>query len=263
MRLLSDTIVLGLMLAGFAAQAAPDVPGNKSTNAALPTGSAGIAGDLHGAGDSDWYRVQLTRAYAYGVLVIANCSETTVRLLDGKGQTLSSVRGSYEFPAFISHYTNYSGLYYVEIKSLGIYSDCDPRRGGVYSGSFRLSAVRECGEDRRTRCILPIGASVDSQISSYNDKDWFKVEVPRKGIYTFSVTPQPHGDFYIPPRMAVRRADTSVITDTVRHDAYQCSPYGGAGACLRVPLKPGTYYVVVRIPDEGGGLYRLSARAGK
>ena len=263
MRLPSGAIVLGLMLAGSAVQAAPDVPGNKSTKAVLPTGSAGILGDLYGAGDSDWYRVQLTRAYAYGVLVTANCSVTTVRLLDDKGRTLSSVRGYYEFPAFISHYTKYSGLYYVEVKSLGIYSECDPRRGGFYSGSFYLSAVRECGEDRRTRCVLPIGASVDSQISSYNDKDWFKVEVSRKGVYTFSVTPQPGGDFYVTPSMAVRRADTSVITDTVRHDAYQCSPDGGAGACLRVPLKPGTYYVVVRIPDEGGGRYRLSARAGK
>ena len=177
MRTIGVAIACGVALCGGAAEAAPDVPGNKNTQVVLPTGSAGISGDLFAVGDRDWYRADLDRTYNYGITVEADCPNTAVRLLDRNANELASAKGSFDFPAFISWYTTYTGRYFVEVKAVGIGNDCDP-----YNGTFHLVAFRECG-DRRTRCVLPVGGHVDSRCSASNDRDWFKVEVPSQGTY--------------------------------------------------------------------------------
>ena len=216
------------------------------------------SGDLFKVGDSDWYRVQLDRAYNYGITVRAYCPNTAVRLLDRDAKQLGQANGYFDFPAFITWQTSYTGLYYVEVKATGIGGECDP-----YNGAFHLTAVRECGPDARTRCTLGVGSHVDSLISAYNDKDWFKVDVPAKATYTFRVTDQVNGFFAYNPVLSLRRADSSVITESTHDDAYQCAPGADGGACLRVPLKAGRYYIAVRFPDQEGGVaYRLSLSSG-
>ena len=143
------------------ADAATDIPGNKNTQATLPTGSAGIDGDLFGVGDSDWYKVQLDKGYNYGVLVDAYCPATALCLLDRDGRQLGTAKGFFDLPAFVSWQTTYSGPYYIEVKATGIYVDYEES----YYGGFTLSAFRECGADAKTRCTLEPGKLLDSWIS--------------------------------------------------------------------------------------------------
>ena len=259
------TCVCGLAMGGAAADAAvADVPGNKSTKAVLPTGSEGVTGDLFGVGDSDWYRVTLDRGYNYGVEVDAYCPRSLVRLLDRDARELARAGSTYDFPAFITRHTTYGGLYYVEVRSTGLSGDCDPSTGSTYRGDFRLAAFRECGADARTRCRLPIGDDVESVVSVYNDRDWFRVDVPRDGTYTFTVVNPRGGEFSFSPNLSLRRADTSIVSDSTRDEAYQCEPSGDTGACLSGPLKAGRHYLVVRFADtEGSQTYRLGARVGE
>lgn len=252
--------VLGTALLGSRAEAAADIPGNKNTKATLPTGSAGIDGDLFGVGDSDWYRVQLDKGYNYGVTVSAYCPSTTLRLLDRNGKQLGTARSYYDAGGFITWQTAYTGLYYVDVRAEGLSGDCDD----VYSGNFTLAAFRECGPDTRTRCTLEVGKPVDSSITGYNDKDWFRIDIPVKGTYTFRASDPINHGFMYKPKFSLRRADTSVITDTDRNDAYECAPGPDGGPCLRVPLKAGRYYLAVRSPNEEGSNapYRLSLTSG-
>lgn len=252
--------VLGTALLGSRAEAAADIPGNKNTQTKLPTGSAGISGDLFGVGDSDWYKVQLDQGYNYGILVDAYCPSTVLRLLDRNAKQLGTARSYYDFAGFITWQTSYTGLYYVEVKAVGLSGDCD----GGYHGDFTLSAVRECGPNPQTRCRLKVGTPVDSKITGYNDKDWFKIDIPTKGTYTFRVSDPVNGGFMYKPKMSLRRADTSVITDTDRHDVYECARGPDGGPCLRVPLKAGRYYLAVRSPNQEGrgASYRLSLSSG-
>ena len=86
--------------------------------------------------------------------------------------------------------------------------------------------------------------------------------MPRDGTYTFTLVKPAGGEFSFDPNLSLRRADTSIVSDTTRDDAYQCEPSGDAGACLSGPLKAGRHYLVVRFADtEGSQTYRLGARA--
>lgn len=260
MKLIGTAVTAGIVLLAGMADAATDIPGNKNTKARLPTGSAGISGDLFGVGDSDWYKVQLDKGYNYGVLVDAYCPGTVVRLLDRNAKQLGTAKSFYDFAAFITWQTTYTGLYYIEVKAVGIYVDCEDS----YDGSFSLAAFRECGTSAQTRCALEVGRPVDSSITAYNDKDWFKIDIPATGTYTFRVSDPIDGGFMYKPKLSLRRADTSVITDTDRNDAYECAPGPDGGPCLRVPLKAGRYYLAVRSPNEEGSNapYRLSLTSG-
>ena len=153
MKGIGTAVAVCTILLASMADAATDIPGNKNTKVKLPTGSAGIDGDLFGVGDSDWYKVQLDKGYNYGVLVDAYCPATVLRLLDRDGRQLGTAKGFFDLPAFISWQTIYSGLYYIEVKATGIYVDCEES----YYGGFTLSAFRECGPDARTRCTLELG----------------------------------------------------------------------------------------------------------
>lgn len=262
MKIIGIVAAIGTILLGSVASAAPDVPGNKATKAVLPTGSKGIDGDLFGVGDSDWYKVRLERDYTYGIQVETACSYTAISLLDRHGHTLKTARGDYEFIGFISHYTSYSGLYYVAVQSTGIFPDCQ-QSPASYSGRFSLVAVRECGEDARTRCTLPVGGSIASRIVRWDDEDWFKVDVPAQGTYTFRISaPSGQSGFIYTPRLSLRRADSSVIADSDRPSAYSCPRGADNGPCLRAPLEAGHYYAAVRSPN-GDASYQLSAQEGR
>lgn len=260
MNMIGTAMAAGIVLLASMADAATDIPGNKNTKATLPTGSAGIDGDLFGVGDSDWYKVQLDKGYNYGVLVDAYCPATALRLLDRNGKQLGTARSYYDFAGFITWQTTYTGLYYVDVKAVGLSGDCD----GGYQGYFTLSAVRECGPDARTRCTLEPGKPLDSWISAHNDKDWFRIDLPAAGTYTFRASDPVNGGFMYKPKVSLRRADTSVITDTDRNDSYECAPGPDGGPCLRVPLKAGRYYLAVRSPNQEGSnaTYRLSLTSG-
>lgn len=260
MRLFGSFILAGsLALGGIEAHAAADVPGNANSQAKLPTGSKGIDGDLFGVGDSDWYRVQLDRDYTYGVRVDTACSYTEISLLDRHGNILKTAKGDYEYVGFISHRTSYGGLYYVAVKSTGTFTDC-LQSPASYSGHFHLLAVRECGQDAHTRCVLPASGSVTSEIVRWDDKDWFKVDVPSPDTYTFRISaPLDVDGFIFTPKLSLRRADSSVIADSDQQGAHTCPRAADNGPCLRASLKAGRYYVAVRSPDGGTG-YRLGAQ---
>lgn len=260
MKGIGTAVAVCTILLASMADAATDIPGNKNTKVKLPTGSAGIDGDLFGVGDSDWYKVQLDKGYNYGVLVDAYCPATVLRLLDRDGRQLGTAKGFFDLPAFISWQTIYSGLYYIEVKATGIYVDCEES----YYGGFTLSAFRECGPDARTRCTLEPGKPLDSWISAHNDKDWFRIDLPTTGTYTFRASDPVNNSFMYKPKFSLRRADTSVITDTDRNDPYECAPGPDGGPCLRLPLKAGRYYLAVRSPNEEGSniAYRVSLNHG-
>lgn len=244
-----------------AAEAAPDVPGNKNTKAELRTGTTESSGNLFGIGDADWYRVMLDRGYNYGFNVQADCPVTELRVLDRSGRELGKSQGYYDFPAFLERVAAYSGLHFVAVKSLGAGNDCES--GGA--GAFGVRVFKECGVGRDTLCKLPVGGSVDSEITAYQDKDWWKLSLPEAGTYTFKLVNAYGGDFLHDIVLSLRRANGSIITESRGYqDVYQCLPRGTAGSCLSGPLPAGTSYIAVRGPEnEGGSRYRLTLKAGK
>lgn len=221
-----------------------DVAPGASTNAAL---NESVGGIFDYAGDADAYRVKLPLGKNVGFSVQTYCRGKTVSLFDRNFRLIaSSTPKDPQQEAWVEHTTKYAGTYFVQVTQR-------PAPDGYQCGPdgdsprYILTAIRNCGATRKTLCGMTTGSSTGTgYIWAWNDRAWRVLTVSKPGTYTIVGYGQRGGDIWrAGGAMALRRADTSVITETTRHDGYQCDL---GAACIRAKLQPGRYFIVVRMP---------------
>lgn len=226
--------------------AASDLPPGVSTKASLQIGwQKGVGGLFDYPGDVDAYKVNLQKGVNYGAAVQTWCHNKTVSLYDRNFKLIaSSTPADPEQEGWVEYLATYTGIYFVQIKEIAkpVGYECSTFDDFTYHVLVDVS----CGADAQTKCVLKQGTMPQRAIWAWNDRDWWSMTITKAGIYTIVGYGDRNGNtWYWGGTISLRRADSSVITESNRGDVYEC--FLGE-ACLRIPLKPGKYFVAVRMP---------------
>ena len=238
-----------IAVAALLAMAAPtamaaDIPPGASTAATFKVGFAGTGGVFEYDGDVDAWRVNLELGKSYIAVAQNFCRGKSLALFDRSFKKLvSSWPATAEQEAGVEYTATYTGVYFVQITDKGVDSTCtEPMKDNEYS----LLVEKSCAPNRTTKCVLVPGVSVEKAIWTWNDRDWFAINITKAGTYTIvGYGSHSGGTWPYGGTLSLRRADTSVITETGPTNIYEC--FIGY-ACIHLKLAIGKYYVAMRMP---------------
>jgi hypothetical protein len=236
-----------LIFAPCAALAA-DVPGNAGTGAELKVTSVSTAarmGQFQFAGDSDWYKVQLTKGKDYAIAaneLTSSFGQLLFQLRSAGGAILVSrdddpEAGSsgFEFRA------TKDGKHFLELKQVGDFEE-------PFSYATRIS--RDCRGAASTKCRLEIGEAEKGVLTWALDEDWLRARLTVGKSYSFKVD-----QIQFPDSLALKLYD---------QDGNLVAEGQPSGETLRIanfaPTETGRHFVsVAGINDEiDASLYRVT-----
>ena len=227
------------------------------------TGTVAVEGSAMGnidfSGDQDWFRVELVAGQTYQFdLEGSPNGRGTLRdprlraIYDSEGRNQSDsynddFGGSLNSRVYFT--ADASGAYYVAAGG--------GRRG--YVGTYTLSVTDVTDDhvaDPDTTGTVTVGGSVEGDIETPGDRDWFAVELEAGTTYRFDLKGSATSDGTLPdPYLrGIHDADGERIDNTTDDD-------GGEGRNSRVfftPDEDGTHYVAAGADGTHYGTYTLS-----
>lgn len=152
-----------------------DIPGDMTTQAVLPFGSAGISCSIASGSDSDWYRVQLVKGQPYAVRLFVENDYYRVAIRDQTGKVLTSKGGDIDSNAGVQISAPYTGLFFVE--ALGLPGPHSP------DDLCRLAMAKDCAQDLKTQCGTSVGSTFKGDLFSDDDVDYIRVGLTKNKKY--------------------------------------------------------------------------------
>ena len=180
--------------AGYGLHAALDVHGSTRADATELALGGSVRGEIGSPRDDDLFRMQVTEAGVLTVYTTGGISTYGI-LQAGDGAFLAEDAGwgSESLGTadnFQIAYKVMPGTYYIEVSA-----------GGGDLGSYIVHARfvagtvdDDHGESRADATVLPLGSSLPGTLETFNDNDFFRVEVAAPGVLTVYTTgAQSHG----------------------------------------------------------------------
>lgn len=250
-------LVGAAMIVAMAAPAmAGDIPPGASTMARLQLGEPNAKfGVFDYNGDQDAFRIRLDAGQNYALAASSSCNSRALTLFDRGFRPIAAAKPSdSDQNSAIEYIPKYTGLYFLQVTDKGVSGEpgCDEEPVHEY----RIWAAKSCAPNRRTECAYHFGKTTERFIWAWTDRDWWSVSIPKTGVYTIVGEGGSAMGWTWGGTLGLRRADTSVITESGRGDGFQCTL---GEACLRAKLPAGKYFVTLRMPElHGQSQYRLT-----
>ncbi|MCB4762196.1 MAG: pre-peptidase C-terminal domain-containing protein, partial [Sulfurovum sp.] len=216
----------------------PDDHNNSKDEATSIRLQSTTEGRINGAGDVDWFKVDITSA---GTLTVdtTGTTDTYGELYNASGTKITSDDDSGSEHNFkISQYLE-TGTYYVKVKH---------RDSSAISGTYSLVVhFDDHGNSKDEAAPINLNSRTLGSIEMAGDEDWFKVDITSAGTLTMGVDSQTAGDINV---SLYGESNVSIVS-------------GDSSNTLGVSkrLAAGTYYVKVKHRSTTGtGDYRLVTR---
>ena len=230
-----------------------EIEPNNSFNAAntltLNALSASIQGTINPAGDVDYYRVEVPRAgvFVADVFNIPSNIDMDITLYDTGQNEITSNHAESGMPLNITKLVCDAGIYYFRLRDfdtgLGDSNNDSSPEPYSFTVTFDISDIYECNNQFATATSIQIGTEINATIRSADDKDYYKIEIPRAGVIVADV-------FNIP---------SNIDMDIVLYDAGQNeitsnhSEDGMPVNLTKLVCDAGIYYFRLRDFDTGLG----------
>ena len=254
---------------------ANDYASNTTTSGRLTAG-ASVTGELESAGDSDWFRINLTAGVSYTIDLEGSASSRGTLadprlegIHDAAGNALANTSndnfglGSKSPDARVSFTPTATGEYFISAAA-----------SGAGTGSYRLAVTGQGGvggpddyadSTITTGRVQPAG-SVTGSIEIGNDRDWFRVSLNSGQTYTIDLEGASTGQ--------------GTLSDPYLHGVYDSGGKaqsntsndngGSKGSSIvvtnaRVTFSPSTsgdYYIAAGAVSTTTGTYTLKVSAG-
>ena len=246
MRTIHFSIFFSLVVA-MAAMAGPtqaaDVPGNSSTKATIPVSPSFAEGIVDFAGDSDWYKINLTRGKDYALQAYGTYN-VTVNLRDKNGMVLKSKNSGSGEILGLEFRANYTGNYFVEYKD---------RLTGEKSYPFRYRRIvtYDCKAGSSTGCTLAQGDNRKWLFTFAQDVDWMAVSLVKGRRYQIDLGAI--GFFGV----GLRIVNASGATLKVWDRSYEDDEGSHYVISNFVPTTTGKYFVVTQGGEQNDFEYRV------
>lgn len=156
-----------------------DIPGDMSTQAMLPLGSAGISCSIASGSDSDWYRVQLVKDQPYAVRLYVENDYYRVAVRDQTGKVLTANEGDIDNQAGVQIRAPYTGLFFVEARGLP-----GPHSADDYCN---IAMAKDCAQDLKTQCGTSVGGTFKGDLFSDDDIDYIRVGLSKNKKYDIRI----------------------------------------------------------------------------
>lgn len=225
-----------------------DDHGDSRADATLLVLNGSLSGMLETFNDVDLFRVEVAES---GTLTVWTRGQlnTLGELQDGNGAVLASDLDSGPGQNFWIDYDVTPGTYYVSVR--GSRSDSRIHTGtGNYIVLTRFVAgtVDDHGDSQADATVLPLNSSLPGTLESFNDTDFFRVDVTEPGQLTVRRVRSPNTAL----KLELQARDGSVLTS----DDDDLHPNNFS---LQSDVAPGTYYVRVRGDGSATGTYEIDA----
>ncbi len=225
-----------------------DDHGDDAAHATLITDGQIINGDIETAGDNDWFKFTAQAGRIYSLAVNrSTLSDAYVWLYAPDGTTTLINRDS---PESIKYEFDQAGTYYFRVRP---YSTNDPYGVGTYTVSMTDEGTDDHGDDAANATLITDGQTINGNIETAGDNDWFKFTAQAGRIYSLTVNRSTLSDAYV-WLYALDGTTALVNRDSPESIKYE---FNQAGTCyFRVrpystndPYGVGTY--TVSMTDEG------------
>ena len=198
------------------------------------------SGTISVAGDSDWYKVNVTAGTEY-VFTLGNGTlggaNGTLAVYDSNGNVVNSVTSGSQ----VVFQPTSSGTYYVAASGVG-----------SATGSFTLTestGTYDFAGNITTTGTLAIGGSATGTLAAAGQQDWFQVSLTAGTGYLFNLA----GTGLSAAQVALYDANGNLVGNGNANDTL------AGNALFYVPTASGTYYVAASDTASGTGAFTLSA----
>ncbi len=161
-----------------------DFSSNIYTSGSISIGSS-TNGNIETAGDSDWFSVYLTsgNTYQFDATESDYYLDLDMFLRDSNGFSLAygDDYGSTDDPR-ITYTATYTGYYYLDVADYWLTAT------GEYTVEAKALIVDDFSADVNTTGILSLGGSINGNIETVGDSDWFSVYLTSGNTYQFDAT---------------------------------------------------------------------------
>ena len=219
--------------------------------------------------DHHWYRITLSKGSIYnfnmvkeGVsnldanLVLRDTSGAVVATDTGLGgghtQFLSVAGGR---NALISFIAPYSGDYYLDASSAGVYVNSPNDMGNPSVGDFHGTGGYRLSSALVQKMALDVGAQAVDLIEVNTDRDWYQIHLNRGERYHFKLEHNPQDG--LQPLLCLRDAQGNAILTSDSNGEFQFAPFASIDFTA---LQSGDYFLDVGSSHAAStGQYRLSS----
>ena len=219
--------------------------------------------------DHHWYRITLSKGSIYnfnmvkeGVsnldanLVLRDTSGAVVATDTGLGgghtQFLSVAGGR---NALISFIAPYSGDYYLDASSAGVYVNSPNDMGNPSVGDFHGTGGYRLSSALVQKMALDVGAQAVDLIEVNTDRDWYQIHLNRGERYHFKLEHNPQDG--LQPLLCLRDAQGNAILTSDSNGEFQFAPFASIDFTA---VESGDYFLDVGSSHAAStGQYRLSS----
>lgn len=229
-----------------------DIAGDSSTTSTIAAGGS-VTSDLNPAGDTDWFRFDVTAGSEYRIDLVGvgsgELSDPLVRVVDASGSELArDDDGGTGLDSQLVYQATSTQTVYISAEAYA----------NLYSGDYQLSVTQtrmgssDIPGDTSTTSSLTVGTPTTSDLGFTGDEDWFSLSVTGGTAYTISLEGVGANELSDP---YLRIYDSSGTTQLTFNDD------GGTGLdslLTYTPSSSGTVYVVAdSFADRYTGDYQL------
>ena len=211
-----------------------------------------IQGRISSVGDVDFYKVEISRSGVFNIEVTNvpfNIDMRVTMYLPDQSEfwTWQNVNGG---SVIFNQLTCSAGTYYFRLRDFSFGGQAS---GELYSLKISLdtSDIYECNNSFNDATLVTLDSTINAQINSVNDVDFYRVEIPRSGVFNVEVTNVP---FNIDMRVTMYLPDQSEFWTWQNLD-------GGSVIFNQLVCSAGTYYFRLRdfsfVGQASGELYSL------
>ena len=224
-------------------------PNNKFDKCNMLTSGAAINGTINVANDSDMYCIQLTEKGVLNILAdqVAGNAPLTMHVFAPDKNYVSvysgSAGGTLDFDAMACSPGTYYFLIYETSKTMA---------GPTYRLNVTItgSDQYECNNSFSTATKISNSTPVNASIDSWNDEDYFEIDITQAELLTVAINPVPSN-----VRMGV------VLFDNNRNQLVQgTSSFSGNPISINKEIQTGKYFIRLRSENisKSASLYTLS-----
>lgn len=224
-------------------------PNNKFENCNILTSGIAINGTINVVNDSDMYCIQVTEKGVLNILAnqVTGNAPLTMHVFAPDKSYVSvysgSAGGTLDFDAMACA----PGTYY-----LLVYETSKTMAGPTYRLNVTItgSDQYECNNSFTTATKISNSTPVNASIDSWNDEDYYEIDITQAELLTVAVNPVPSNI-----RMGV------VLFDNNRNQLVQgISSFSGNPININKEIQPGKYFIRLRSENisKSASLYTLS-----